>query len=105
MNTNSFIGDIFPQFTLKPDHINIFKYTNIILINNLQISINMLVLYIKSNNYFGNEYHLYHTKQIDANKWWLSTYFTETKPDFTKMIKDLVHYNESELNLFINRLL
>ena len=107
MNTShlSFIVDIFPQFTLKPEHINIFKYTNIILINNLQISINMLVLYIKSNNYFGNEYHLYHTKQIDANKWWLSTYFTESKPDFTKMIKDLVHYNESELNLFINRLL
>jgi hypothetical protein len=52
MNTTSFIGDIFPQFTLKSDHINIFKYTNIILINNLQISINMLVLYIAQRNEF-----------------------------------------------------
>ena len=64
----------------------------------------MLVQYIKSNNYFGNEYHSYHTKQIDANKWWISTYFN-AKPDFTKMVKDLVHYNESELNLFVKKLL
>ena len=105
MNTKKFIVDIFPKLILTQQHVNVFKYTNIIMVNNLQISINMLVQYIKSNNYFGNEYHLYHTKQIDANKWWLSTYFTETKPDFVKMIKDLVHYNESELNLFVNRLL
>jgi 23S rRNA U2552 (ribose-2'-O)-methylase RlmE/FtsJ len=99
-----FIVDIFPKFILTPEHTNVFKYTNIIIINNLQISINMLVQYIKSNNYFGNEYHSYHTKQIDANKWWISTYFN-AKPDFTKMVKDLVHYNESELNLFVKKLL
>ena len=104
MDTKHFIIDIFPKFILKKEHINVFKYTNILIANTQQIIINILVQYIKSNNYFGDEYHTYRLNQIDANKWWLQTFFTDNKPEFVKIIKDIEHYNESELNLFINKL-
>jgi 23S rRNA U2552 (ribose-2'-O)-methylase RlmE/FtsJ len=105
MNTKQFIIDIFPKFILKKEQINVFKYTNILIANTQQILINMLVQYIKSNNYFGDEYHTYRFKQIEANKWWLHTFFTENKPEFNKIVKDVEHYNESELNLFVNKLI
>ena len=39
--------------------------------------INNLVVYIKSNNYFGDMYHNYRDKQISANKWWISNFLTD----------------------------
>ena len=106
METNKYIIDIFPKFVLTSNYINVFKYTNILFANKMQIIINKLVLYIKSNNYFGDEYHTYRTNQIEASKWWLGTYFNDTKmiDKFDKIVKDTSNYNESELNLFINRL-
>jgi len=104
MDTKLFIIDIFPKYTISQDMINVFKYTNVISINNQQIMINQLIVYIKSNNYFGDEYHDFRDKQIESTKWWLSTYFTKTKPDFSQLIKDTSQYNMSELSLFINRL-
>ena len=107
METKKFIIDIFPKFILTSNHINVFKFTNTLLANRMQIIINKLVLYIKSNNYFGDEYHTYRTNQIEASKWWLATYLTDTKmvDKFSKIVKDTTNYNESELNLFINKLL
>ena len=104
MDTKQFVVDIFPKFILTNNFLDIFKYINITIANTQQIMINMLVQYIKSNNYFGDEYHKYRENQILANKWWISTYFVESKPDFTKLVKDTIHYNESELTLFINKL-
>ena len=105
MDTKQFVVDIFPKFILTNNFLDIFKYINITIANTQQIMINMLVQYIKSNNYFGDEYHKYHENQILATKWWLSTYFVESKTDFTKLVKDTIHYNESELALFINRMI
>jgi len=105
MDSKQFIVDIFPKFILTPEYTDAFKYINTLVANTQQIMINKLVQYIKSNNYFGDEYHKYHENQILATKWWLSTYFVESKPDFTKLVKDTIHYNESELALFINRMI
>ena len=105
MDSKQFIVDIFPKFILTSEYTDAFKYINILVANTQQIMINKLVQYIKSNNYFGDEYHKYHENQILATKWWLSTYFVESKTDFTKLVKDTIHYNESELALFINRMI
>ncbi len=104
METNKFIIDIFPEFILTDEYTNIFRYSNIQLANNQQIMINQLIVYIKSNVYFGEEYHEYLDKQKQANKWWISTFFTKDKPEFDKLVKSTIHYNESELNLFVKNL-
>ncbi len=103
--SKEFINDIFPKFILNNDDINIFKYININIANTQQIMINNLIVYIKSNNYFGDSYHNYRDLQIKANKWWITNFFTDNLNDKTTMVKDIVRYNESELNLFVKKLI
>jgi hypothetical protein len=104
-DTNKFINDIFPKFELSNEYINIFKYINIIIANIQQIMINKVVTYIKSNNYFGDEYHMYRDKQIEANKWWIDKFLTDELKDNISLVKETIKYNESELNLFIKKLI
>ena len=102
--TDIFINDIFPKFNLSPANLNIFKNINILIANTQQIMINNLVVYIKSNNYFGDMYHDYRDKQIEANKWWIEYFFTEKLNDKSSVVKEICHYNESEFNLFVKKL-
>jgi 23S rRNA U2552 (ribose-2'-O)-methylase RlmE/FtsJ len=102
--TKEFINDIFPKFVLNNEDLNIFKYINISIANTQQIMINNLIVYIKSNNYFGDAYHNYRDLQIKANKWWIDNFFTDKLNEKTTMIKDIIRYNESEINLFVKKL-
>ena len=52
MNTEQFISDIFTKFNITNDFKNMIKFSNIQLINQQQITINKIVTFIKSNNYF-----------------------------------------------------
>ncbi len=103
--TKEFINDMFPNLVLKDEDLNIFKYININIANTQQIMINNLVVYIKSNNYFGDMYHDYRDNQIKANKWWIDNFFTDKLNEKTTMVKDIIRYNESEINLFIKKLI
>jgi 23S rRNA U2552 (ribose-2'-O)-methylase RlmE/FtsJ len=103
--TKEFINDMFPNLVLKDEDLNIFKYININIANTQQIMINNLVVYIKSNNYFGDMYHDYRDKQIKANKWWIETFLTDKLNEKTTMVKDIIRYNESEINLFVKKLI
>ena len=103
--TKEFINDIFPSLVLKDEELNVFKYININIANTQQIMINNLVVYIKSNNYFGDMYHDYRDQQIKANKWWIDNFFTEKLSEKTTMVKDIIRYNESEINLFVKKLI
>jgi hypothetical protein len=50
-------------------------------------------------------YHNYREQQIKANKWWIENFFTEKLNEKNAIIKDIVKYNESEINLFVKKLL
>ena len=99
-NKSLFIVDMFSKLNISQEHLNIFKYININIANTQQIMINNLVVYIKSNNYFGDMYHSYRDKQISANKWWIENFLTDKYNDQSTLIKDTIKYNESELKLF-----
>jgi 23S rRNA U2552 (ribose-2'-O)-methylase RlmE/FtsJ len=103
--TKEFINDIFPSLVLKDEDLNVFKYININIANTQQIMINNLVVYIKSNNYFGDMYHDYRDQQIKANKWWIDNFLTDKLNEKTTMVKDIIRYNESEINLFVKKLI
>jgi hypothetical protein len=103
--TKEFINDMFPNLVLKDEDLNIFKYININIANTQQIMINNLVVYIKSNNYFGDMYHDYRDQQIKANKWWIDNFLTDKLNEKTTMVKDIIRYNESEINLFVKKLI
>jgi 23S rRNA U2552 (ribose-2'-O)-methylase RlmE/FtsJ len=102
---NLFINDIFPDFNVSQEQLNIFKYININIANTQQIMINNLVVYIKSNNYFGDSYHSYREQQIKANKWWIDYFLTDKLISQESLVKETIKYNDSEINLFVKKLL
>ncbi len=103
--TDKFINDMFPKYTISDENLNMFKYINIEIANTQQIMINNLIVYIKSNNYFGDAYHNYRDLQIKANKWWINTFFTEKLNEKNTLVKETCKYNDSEINLFMKKLL
>ncbi len=103
--TDKFINEMFPKYTISDENLNMFKYINIQIANTQQIMINNLVVYIKSNNYFGDAYHNYREQQIKANKWWINTFFTDKLNEKNTLVKETSKYNDSEINLFLKKLL
>ena len=88
MNTNKFVYDIYPDLELPIEYLDKFKFINIRIANLQQIMINKIVTYIKENNYFGEKYHSHREKQIEATKWWVSTFYPPSKNLFDKMKDD-----------------
>jgi hypothetical protein len=74
--SDKYIIEIFPDLIIPKEIINTFRFVNTKLINNQQIMINDIVVYIKENNYFGDKYHNYRDIQINTTKWWLNNFFS-----------------------------
>lgn len=75
INTEHFLNDIFIDIELPEYFYDTFKFINIKLVNQQQILINDMVVYIKENNYYGDKFHEYRNKQIEATKWWVKLFY------------------------------
>ena len=109
MNSNKFVFDILPDLILPFDYIDKFKFMNIKISNPQQIMINQIVTYIKENNYFGDKYHLYREKQIEATKWWVNNFYPpsnnlyeKNKEELQKFIKLSIDKLAAEQNKFVS---
>ena len=89
MDSSKYVYDIFPDMILPSSFLNKFKFINIKLANMQQIMINEIIKYIKENNYFGDKYHEYREKQIEASKWWINTFFPPSANLYKKNKEDL----------------
>jgi hypothetical protein len=108
--SNKFVYDIYPDLTdlIPQDYINKIKFINIKLTNREQIMINDIIVYIKNNNYFGDDYHRYRNNQIQSTKWWITNYlppsknlYEKVKEETTKSIKqniEMYTMEHSKLN-------
>jgi hypothetical protein len=99
MNTDKYVNDIYTKLNISENFINTFKYININLVNSQQITINKIVTFIKSNNYYGDEYHTYKDNQENNNNFWLNQFYKD-KVYSGNMIKERVKYIESDIKLF-----
>jgi hypothetical protein len=111
MNSTKFVFDFFPEMDLPLNYLDKFKFINVKIANPQQIMINELVKYIKENNYFGDKYHMYIEKQIDATKWWTSNFyppssnlFEKNKADMVKLLNTTQEKLDMEMNKFISTL-
>jgi len=111
MNSNKFVFDIFPEMDLPLGYLDKFKFINIKIANPQQIMINEIVKYIKDNNYFGDKYHMCIEKQIEATKWWTSSFyppssnlFEKNKADMVKLLNTTQEKLEMEMNKFTSTL-
>lgn len=112
MNSMKFVFDIFPGLDLPSNYIDRFKFINIKIANPQQIMINNIVTYIKENNYFGEKYHAYREKQIEATKWWISNFYPpsnnlyiKNKEDLQKLLKSSQEKYNAELAKFSSTLI
>lgn len=111
MNSLKYVFDIYPELVVPKEYLNRFKFMNIKIANPQQIMINDIVTYIKENNYYGEKYHTYREKQIDATKWWVTNFYPpsnnlyeKNKEDLAKLLKTTMEKNDVEEGKFIGTL-
>ena len=107
MNSNKYVFDIFPSLIIPQTYLDTFKFINIKIANPQQIMINEIVKYIKENNYYGEKYHNFREKQIEATKWWVNYFyppsdnlFQKNKIELEKLIEASKEKNKMELDKF-----
>lgn len=102
LSTDKYLQDIYPELVLPESYLEDFKFINIMIANDQQIMINKIITYIDGNNYYGDEYHSYKNKSVDATKWWFETFFKEkiNSTDNLKYLKNLVDYNNKEKQIY-----
>ena len=74
--------------------------------------INEIITYIKENNYFGDKYHAFKEKQIEATKWWINNFlpsannlYNKYKEELNKNLATTLEKYDVELNKFVTTLL
>jgi hypothetical protein len=100
MNTLNYVDDIYPDLQIPKTFIDKIKFINIKIANPQQIMINEIIKYIKENNYFGDKYHLFREKQINATKWWVNIFYPPSKNLFDKNKEDLKKIVDATLSKF-----
>jgi hypothetical protein len=112
MNSIKFVFDIFPALIIPQTYLDTFKFINIKVANPQQIMINEIVKYIKENNYYGEKYHNFREKQIEATKWWVNYFyppsdnlFQKNKEDLDKLIQSSKEKNKMELDKFVAQII
>jgi hypothetical protein len=93
---NFYLNDIFIEFPLPIEIENFITYTNTKINNDQFIFISNMMIYINSGNYFGEKYHEYRQKQIQAQDIWLPLFFPLTQKDF-KQNKDSINTEISKI--------
>ena len=51
------------------------------------LNINKVIEYKNGKNYFGEQYHKYRDNQINANKWWESTFMKDNSKQLVDVRK------------------
>lgn len=96
-NTELHVNDIFTDFNLPDDYIQLFIKLSTKIANNQQIEINKMIDYINGNNYYGTKYHKYRDEQINATKYWKETFYPIDKKIFKEKRKFMQDLIEQEL--------
>lgn len=103
INKNKNLVDIFPDFVISDELKAVLIKLNVEIENKQFKNINEMIVFIKNQNYRGDEYVDRRKMQIDASKYWLDTYFPDTK-DFDKsrnivikLINDVVNENSKNV--------
>merc|ERR1712098_750582 len=103
------MGDIFPQFEISEKMNNIVRYMDIDLSEIQFEAMNKMIKYIENNVYFGDAFHTYKKNQINANSFWLSTFYPKNEKDLVekrnsirKEVDFKLKQNMHNINAFTN---
>lgn len=88
-NIGLYLSDFMENYKVSKKYKNAFNLSSIHFSNSQHISINNIISYINSNNYFGDVYHEYLNKQQEANDFWVQTFYPINNKDFNTIKKNL----------------
>lgn len=88
------IVDIFPDFIINDDSINIVKHMNINISNKQLILINNMADFVQEQNYRGEKYQERRQMQIEASDFWINIFLPDTK-DYDKLKKEMKKFTEN----------
>jgi 23S rRNA U2552 (ribose-2'-O)-methylase RlmE/FtsJ len=86
---DNYITDIFLDYKLSDDIINLNRNLSIDISNKQYLAINNTITYLNNGIFFGDEYSKFHDKQIIANDFWINTFLPVDNNDLKKIRKDI----------------
>ena len=100
---DKYVIDIFTEYNINTNIEDNNKLINSYISNSQFKSINTMISYLKSGNYFGDQYDTFTKNQINANDYWISTFFPVDIKDLNILKKNIGNKINSILkNNFIN---
>lgn len=81
------LNEIFPSFTIPKEFETELTTINSQIANKQLISINSIIKYIQSGNYFGDQYHNYRENQIKATQYWVNKFYPMSAKEKDTVIK------------------
>jgi 23S rRNA U2552 (ribose-2'-O)-methylase RlmE/FtsJ len=91
--SNKHLVKILPEYNLTDDFINCLRHVNIYIANSQYKAINEMIIFINAQNFFGDEYQFYRRQQIEANKFWINTFFGKDFDDIKTLVKSEIKTN------------
>lgn len=104
-NKDDFVIDFMSDINIPAPIMNVMTYINILLSGIQHRESNKIIKYIKSENYFGQEYQEYIIRQSECTQYFLSTFFPVDKNDYDivqKKFKETLTKNINIIKEFKN---
>lgn len=101
-DNDSYLNDIFIDYNIEPKIEKYFLIANNRLMNDQYFSINSIITYVNSNNYYGDEYNKFRDAQIQANEYWLQTFYPIGKNNIENLklsLKENVEKNIRDIEI------
>ena len=98
-NTNEFVIDFMSDIDIPKQTLYVITYTNILLSGIQHKEKNKIMKYIKSENYFGQEYQEYVARQIACTEYFLSNFFPLDSKDYATIHKKITDSINKNINL------
>ena len=86
---NMFLSSILSDYQTDTNTKNTINFSSIALSNSQHISINKMISYINSGNYYGDQYHQFLEEQQKANDFWCATFYPLDNSDMKTIQKNL----------------
>jgi 23S rRNA U2552 (ribose-2'-O)-methylase RlmE/FtsJ len=93
-----FLSEILPEYTIDTQTKYVTNVSSIIMSNIQHESINKMITYINSGNYYGDQYHQYLDEQQKASDFWCSTFYPLDLTDMKAVQKNINEILSTSLN-------
>ncbi len=93
-----FLSEILPEYSIDTQTKYVTNVSSIIMSNIQHESINKMITYINSGNYYGDQYHQYLEEQQKANDFWCATFYPLDLSDMKAVQKNINEILTNSLN-------